>query len=205
MFHREKLRRAMDTFNTTADQFVNKLQGYTESGETFMLAPILHRSTIDIVMRVCLLYCYCLRSAYSRGVSKWQSDPLVLGFLSSFWQIQLKWQWTSWPSSKIMPDSHPMKTICLPKSINLKKLNFGLVPFGKAGHDWWVAKYAPGLLNKTNFMCWKRPGSLMKFSHRILNLVFKMRFHLSSYWCVWAKCNHLQNCRWPDTDLSPNF
>ena len=57
MFHREKLRRAMDTFNTTADQFVNKLQGYTESGETFRLAPIFHRSTIDIVMRVCSEHC----------------------------------------------------------------------------------------------------------------------------------------------------
>ena len=51
-FHRNHLRNTIDIFNHTGDQFISKLQGFAESGETFRLSHLLHRSTIDVVMRV---------------------------------------------------------------------------------------------------------------------------------------------------------
>ena len=52
VFHRNQLRLSVDVFNSTGDQFINSLQKYADSGETFTLSPILHMTTLDVIMKV---------------------------------------------------------------------------------------------------------------------------------------------------------
>ena len=52
MFHRNQLLRSIDAFNSTGDTFVDELHSYAESGKTFKLSPILHRITLDVILKV---------------------------------------------------------------------------------------------------------------------------------------------------------
>ena len=52
MFHRQQLRNSIDVFNSTGDCFIEELCSFAESGETFELNPIFHRTTLDVIMRV---------------------------------------------------------------------------------------------------------------------------------------------------------
>ena len=51
-FHRVKLQSTTHTFNKTADLFIRELEGYAHTGESFQLAHLIHRSTMDIILRV---------------------------------------------------------------------------------------------------------------------------------------------------------
>lgn len=69
VFHRTQLRLAFDTFNLTSDHLMKELGAYAESGETVTMAPIIHRSTLDVIMRVSVMsitvnydFCSCIHS-----------------------------------------------------------------------------------------------------------------------------------------------
>lgn len=67
-FHRAALRDTIDTINTTMDMFTDEMMEYANNGESFQLAQVLHRSTLDIILRVSEPAC---------------QDPLVVKWLSS--------------------------------------------------------------------------------------------------------------------------
>ena len=52
MFHRNQLLRSINVFNSTGDTFVDELHSYAESGKTFELSPLLHRITLDVILKV---------------------------------------------------------------------------------------------------------------------------------------------------------
>ncbi|XP_067941507.1 cholesterol 24-hydroxylase-like [Watersipora subatra] len=52
LFHRNQLLLSVDAFNSTGDQLIEELHGYAESGETFKFNPILHLTTLDVIMKV---------------------------------------------------------------------------------------------------------------------------------------------------------
>jgi len=52
MFHRSQLQNSINSFNSTADEFVKELQEYAESEEICQLSGLFHRATLDVIMKV---------------------------------------------------------------------------------------------------------------------------------------------------------
>ena len=52
LFHRSQLRLAFDAYNQAADHLTEELKEKAESGKPFTFAPLIHRSTLDVIMRV---------------------------------------------------------------------------------------------------------------------------------------------------------
>jgi len=51
-FHRKQLKSAIESFNFSGDKFIAGLQRHAESGEYFKLSPLLHHTTLDVIMKV---------------------------------------------------------------------------------------------------------------------------------------------------------
>ena len=42
----------MEAFNTTGDKLIEELKIYAETGDSVILAPLFHKTTVDVIMKV---------------------------------------------------------------------------------------------------------------------------------------------------------